>query len=88
MWLPLLKLRPSPATVSHRLSKLEKALSTVLLFRDSRRIRLSPAGELFYQRAGAILEALYDAEHQIGARGSAVSGFYESLCRLGSFRNL
>ena len=35
----------SPATVSHRLSKLEKALSTVLLFRDSRRIRLSPAGE-------------------------------------------
>ncbi|WP_105174239.1 LysR family transcriptional regulator [Pseudoalteromonas sp. T1lg122] len=64
----------SPATVSHRLSKLEKALSTVLLFRDSRRIRLSPAGELFYQRAGAILEALYDAEHQIGARGSAVTG--------------
>ncbi|MCF7518908.1 MULTISPECIES: LysR family transcriptional regulator [Pseudoalteromonas] len=64
----------SPATVSHRLSKLEKALSTVLIFRDSRRIRLSPAGDVFYQRASAILEALYDAEHQIGARGSAISG--------------
>lgn len=64
----------SPATVSHRLSKLEKVLSTVLIFRDSRRIRLSPAGDVFYQRASAILDALYDAEHQIGARGSAISG--------------
>ncbi|WP_105172198.1 LysR family transcriptional regulator [Pseudoalteromonas sp. T1lg24] len=64
----------SPATVSHRLNKLEKALNTVLIFRDSRRMRLSPAGEVFYQRAVAILEALYDAEHQIGARGSAISG--------------
>ncbi|MFW8589370.1 LysR family transcriptional regulator [Glaciecola sp. 2405UD65-10] len=64
----------SPATVSHRLSKLERELSTVLVFRDSRRIRLSPAGELFYARVGGIIEALYDAEHEIGARSSSVSG--------------
>ena len=64
----------SPATVSHRLSKLERELSTVLVFRDSRRIRLSPAGEMFYQRVGSILEALHDAEHSIGARSSSVSG--------------
>lgn len=64
----------SPATVSHRLSKLERELSTVLVFRDSRRIRLSPAGELFYARIGGIIEALYDAEHEIGARSSSVSG--------------
>lgn len=64
----------SPATVSHRLSKLERELSTVLVFRDSRRIRLSPAGEIFYQRVGSILEALHDAEHSIGARRSSVSG--------------
>ncbi|MFM9625792.1 LysR family transcriptional regulator, partial [Streptomyces turgidiscabies] len=28
----------SPATVSHRLAKLERELTTVLVFRDSRRI--------------------------------------------------
>ncbi|MGS0535958.1 LysR family transcriptional regulator [Pseudoalteromonas sp. SaAl2] len=64
----------SPATVSHRLAKLERELATVLVFRDSRRIRLSPAGEVFYQRVGTILEALHDAEYSIGARGSSVSG--------------
>ncbi|GAA60894.1 transcriptional regulator, LysR family [Pseudoalteromonas sp. BSi20652] len=66
--------RLSPATVSHRLSKLERELSTVLVFRDSRRVRLSPAGEIFYTRVGAIIEALHDAEHSIGARSSSVSG--------------
>ncbi|MEL0632529.1 LysR family transcriptional regulator [Pseudoalteromonas carrageenovora] len=66
--------RLSPATVSHRLSKLERELATVLVFRDSRRVRLSPAGELFYSRVGAIIEALHDAEHSIGARSSSVSG--------------
>ena len=66
--------RLSPATVSHRLSKLERELSTVLVFRDSRRVRLSPAGEVFYTRVGAIIEALHDAEHIIGARSSAVNG--------------
>ncbi|KDC55141.1 LysR family transcriptional regulator [Pseudoalteromonas sp. S3431] len=66
--------RLSPATVSHRLSKLERELATVLVFRDSRRVRLSPAGEIFYTRVGAIIEALRDAEHSIGARSSSVSG--------------
>ena len=66
--------RLSPATVSHRLSKLERELATVLVFRDSRRVRLSPAGEVFYTRIGAIIEALRDAEHSIGARSSSVSG--------------
>jgi DNA-binding transcriptional LysR family regulator len=66
--------RLSPATVSHRLSKLERELDTVLVFRDSRRVRLSPAGELFYTRVGAIIEALHDAEQSIGARGSSISG--------------
>ena len=62
------------ATVSLRLSKLEKALSTVLVFRDSRKLELSSAGEVFYQRVCAILEALRDAEYQIGARRSSISG--------------
>lgn len=64
----------SPATVSHRLSKLEKALSTVLIFRDSRNFKLSPAGEVFYKRAAEVIQALHDAEYQIGARGTSVSG--------------
>ncbi|MGB0215389.1 MAG: LysR substrate-binding domain-containing protein [Alteromonas oceani] len=64
----------SVATVSLRLSKLEKALSTVLVFRDSRKLELSSAGEVFYQRVCVILEALRDAEYQIGARRSSISG--------------
>ncbi len=67
-------LKVSPATVSLRLNKLEQALSTVLVFRDSRKLKLSPEGEVFYQQVGTILEALRDAEFQIGARGSSVSG--------------
>ena len=67
-------LKVSPATVSLRLSKLEQALSTVLVFRDSRKLKLSPEGEIFYQQVGTILEALRDAEFQIGARRSSVSG--------------
>ena len=50
----------SPATVSHRLSKLERILGTVLVFRDSRNVRPSAEGEEFYQRVGDILAALYD----------------------------
>lgn len=64
----------SAATVSHRLAKLERELATVLVFRDSRRIRLSPAGKVFYHKVATILEALHDAEYSIGARGSSVSG--------------
>lgn len=68
------QLRLSPATVSHRLAKIERHLGTVLIFRDARSLKLSPAGELFYQRVEGILDALYDAEFEIGARSSAVSG--------------
>ena len=64
----------SPATVSHRLSKLERILGTVLVFRDSRNVRPSAEGEEFYQRVGDILAALYDAEFAIGARDSGISG--------------
>ncbi len=64
----------SPATVSHRLSKLERILGTVLVFRDSRNVRPSAEGEEFYQRVGDILAALYDAEFAIGARDNAISG--------------
>ncbi|MBJ2136893.1 LysR family transcriptional regulator [Paraglaciecola chathamensis] len=64
----------SPATVSHRLSKLERILGTVLIYRDSRNVRPSAEGEEFYQRVGDILAALHDAEFAIGARDSAISG--------------
>jgi DNA-binding transcriptional LysR family regulator len=64
----------SPATVSHRLSKLERILGTVLIYRDSRNVRPSAEGEEFYQRVGDILAALHDAEFAIGARDNAISG--------------
>lgn len=66
------------------LCKLEKALSTVLVFRDSRKLELSSAGEVFYQRVCAILEALRDAEYQIGARRSSISGVLRVTLQSGS----
>ncbi|MCG7542749.1 LysR family transcriptional regulator [Pseudoalteromonas sp. MM17-2] len=68
------QLRLSPATVSHRLAKIERHLGSVLIFRDARSLKLSPQGEIFYQRIEGILEALYDAEFEIGARSSTVAG--------------
>ncbi|MEI8649839.1 LysR family transcriptional regulator [Paraglaciecola sp. Hal342] len=75
----------SPATVSHRLSKLERILGTVLIYRDSRNVRPSAEGEEFYQRVGDILAALHDAEFAIGARDSAISGRLRVTLPLGFF---
>ncbi len=50
------------ATLSRRLSRLEKHLGVRLLRRTTRRITLTDAGAAFYQHARAILEAVRDAE--------------------------
>lgn len=64
----------SAATASHRLSKLEKYLNVSLFHRSSRKIALTNEGEVFYEHVSGILEALNEAEMDIGARGGRIKG--------------
>jgi len=62
----------SPAALSKRLSKLEKELEIQLLYRTTRRLSLTEAGEILYGHAKDINNQVIDAI-------SAVSNFSEGL---------
>lgn len=64
----------SPATVSHRLGKLERHLGVILFHRNSRTISLSVEGRAFLDRVQGILEDLSDAELEIGSNGGNLKG--------------
>ena len=49
------RLGASPSAVSQQLSNLEAAIGATLLHRNTRPVTLTPAGEIFRRRAGAIL---------------------------------
>lgn len=52
----------SAATVSRRISALEEELGVQLLDRMSRTLKATESGQVFYQRAEAILESMAEAE--------------------------
>lgn len=64
----------SPATVSHRLNKLEQHLGVTLFHRSSRTISLSTEGAAFLERVQDILSDLANAEMDIGSHGGALRG--------------
>ncbi|WP_298918108.1 LysR family transcriptional regulator [uncultured Roseobacter sp.] len=64
----------SPATVSHRLAKLEKHLGVTLFHRSSRTVSLSVEGRAFHDRVERILDDLANAEMDIGSHGGALRG--------------
>ncbi|MEM6711498.1 MAG: LysR family transcriptional regulator [Pseudomonadota bacterium] len=64
----------SPATVSYRLSKLEKHLGVALFHRSSRTVSLSAEGQVFFERVERILEELDNAERDIGSHGGTLRG--------------
>lgn len=55
-------LKVSSSHVSRLVSQLENHLGTTLLYRTTRRIRLTEAGELYYQRCHHLFEAFHEAE--------------------------
>lgn len=55
----------APATVSHRLGKLEAALDVKLFHRDSRHFRLSSDGRAYLERLAPALDALRAAESAV-----------------------
>lgn len=64
----------SPATASHRLAKLEAALGLTLFHRNSRMLRLSAEGQVFFERVQPILADLRQAERDAGSGAAELSG--------------
>lgn len=64
----------TPSAVSKLVTRLERRLGIVLLHRSTRRLALTPEGELFFERARAIVEAIADAEHEVMRFGERPRG--------------
>lgn len=59
-------MRLSPSAVSKVISRLESRLGTLLLRRSTRRLALTPEGEVFHARARTILDEIEAAEREAG----------------------
>ncbi len=68
------ELNTPKSAVSQRVSKLEGKLGTPLLARTTRRVHLTEAGQLFYNRARLILEEMHDAAQQVSQLSVEPSG--------------
>ncbi|WP_147113948.1 LysR family transcriptional regulator [Tateyamaria sp. syn59] len=68
----------SPATASHRLSKLEAALKLTLFHRNSRMLMLTDEGQIFLERTEVILADLAQAERDAGSGTARFSGVIRS----------
>ncbi|MEL6236231.1 MAG: LysR family transcriptional regulator [Pseudomonadota bacterium] len=64
----------APATASHRLGKLEAALQLTLFHRNSRVMRLTAEGQVFFDRVQPILTDLSQAERDAGSGAAELSG--------------
>lgn len=62
------------ATVSGAVRRLEDHLGIRLLHRTTRRVRLTPDGEVFYQRCGDLLAEIEELETLFVGGGKALSG--------------
>lgn len=64
----------SPAAVSRQVASLESRLGVRLLNRTTRRLSLTSEGEIFLERARALLEGLSEAEAEITERSAEAIG--------------
>jgi DNA-binding transcriptional LysR family regulator len=64
----------SKAAVSRHVVELERRLGIRLLHRTTRRISLTPEGQVFYARSKDLLAELDDAESEITSKQDSVSG--------------
>ena len=75
-----IKLSVSASHISRLVTQLESELGSTLLFRTTRRIRLSEAGELYYQHCRDLPEALSSAEEMISTLNQAPIGAFKMTC--------
>lgn len=76
------------AVVSFNVRQLENELGVTLLLRSTRRLRLTDAGVLFYQRGVALLNAAENLQDEVRASHSGLSGSYGSPPRRSMARRL
>lgn len=69
-----LLLNVAQPALSHQIRQLEEELGTQLVERSNRRVRLTPAGEVFRERAARILEQLDQAARETARVGQGDSG--------------
>ncbi|MEY4001926.1 MAG: hypothetical protein RI968_1044 [Pseudomonadota bacterium] len=67
-------LKLSKAAVSRYVSDLERRLGARLMHRTTRKLSLTPEGEVFLARCRGILEAIDESEEEISTRGLTASG--------------
>lgn len=68
------KLEQTVSGVSRALTRLEKQLGVALILRTTRRLQLTEEGELFLERARAILAAMEEAEEAVSRHREQPSG--------------
>lgn len=68
------KLDMAASVVSRRISNLEHRLGAQLLNRTTRRMSVTDAGQRFYVRAGAVLNALEEAENEAADNRKSLQG--------------
>ena len=64
----------TPSAVSKLVSRLERKLGVALLHRTTRRLALTPEGEVYFERARGIVQAMADAEHEVMGLGHRPRG--------------
>ena len=64
----------TPSAVSKLVTRLERRLGVVLLHRTTRRLALTPEGEVFFERAHRIVDAIADAEAEVMRFGERPRG--------------
>lgn len=74
----------SQSTISKRIAMLEKELDIILLERNKRHVKLTPAGQFFYEHASCLLgqfEDVINKTRQIanGKSGEITIGIYDNL---------
>jgi DNA-binding transcriptional LysR family regulator len=70
----------SPSHISRQVADLEQQLSTQLIFRTTRSIRLSDAGEQYYQECSQLLRNFIQAEEKISQQQNELSGELKVTC--------
>lgn len=70
----------TPSALSKLVTRLEDRLGARLLHRTTRRLRLTPEGEAFFNRARPILAAMDEAEAEVTEAGASPRGLLRLHC--------
>ncbi|XOV84425.1 MAG: LysR substrate-binding domain-containing protein [bacterium] len=69
--------------LSRHIAQLEERLDTILIQRTTRQSRITELGEVFYQRARAVVDQVELAEAQLKQKQNALSGKVSLSCSVG-----